>query len=95
MWRKNLSVILYLVSLALSIGGTAFVIAIHWRFLMEGKGIGSFSALLIAEYVIASALLWLIGRLLYRHKKLDVLYWGATAIPVVMVIVFPVKFYIE
>jgi len=95
MWRKNLSAVLYFLALAISIGGTVFVIAIHWKFLMAGKGIGTFSVLFIAEYVIVSALLWLIGRLLQPRKKLDRLYWLMTAIPVIMAIVLPVRFYIE
>ncbi|MPS29544.1 hypothetical protein [Pigmentiphaga sp.] len=95
MLRKNLSTALYFLSLVISVGGTIFVIAIHWPLLIAGKGIGSFSALFIAEYVVVSALLWLIGRVLERRKWLDWAYWLATVIPVVMVIVLPVKFYIE
>jgi hypothetical protein len=95
MWLKNLSAVLYFISLLISICGTTFVIAIHWKLLAAGKGIGSFSALFIMEYVIASALLWFIGRLLQPRKKLDAIYWLATAIPVLMIIVLPVQFYIE
>ena len=95
MWRKRLSAALYFLGLAISLGGTIFVIAIHWQLLVAGKGIGSFSAVFIAEYVTVSAFAWLFGRALERRRRLDLAYWLVTAIPVLMVVMLPVKFYFD
>ena len=92
MWRKNVSTFLYLVSFIISIGGTGFMILTSWKWLMAGKGIGSFGILFIFEYVIVGTFLWILSGLLHRRKKLDMFYCLLTAIPIIMLIVFPVEF---
>jgi hypothetical protein len=95
MKRKSLGLFFYVLSLLTNAGGTLFIVVIHWNLLLTGKGIGSFSAIFIIEYLLVGFMSWGIGAWLNRQRKLDLTICIASCIPIILLIVFPVKFYIE
>ncbi|MFZ6746993.1 hypothetical protein ACO0LC_27510 [Undibacterium sp. JH2W] len=95
-WSQRVSMIFYFFSLSINSFGSAWLIYYHWNFWMEGKFfLGSVSGIVVAEYVTVSLALWLTGRYLYKRKALDLVFYGLTAIPFLMLIFIPAKFYID
>jgi len=93
--KRNISNTLYWLAVLFSYGNLAAIIVIHWSFIISGKGIGSFATLWFVGYFAMSFVAWLIAFLMSKNRKLDIAYWLSIAIPVVMFLTLPIKFYIE
>ncbi|MBC3908053.1 hypothetical protein [Undibacterium umbellatum] len=95
-WQQRISMVLYFFSLSINSFGTVWLVYYHWNVWMKGKFfLSSFSGIIVAEYVTVSLALWIAGRYLYKTKILDRLVYGLTAIPFLMLIFIPAKFYID
>jgi hypothetical protein len=92
-WRKILASVLYALALLISVAGTTWIISLHLSVWMRGKFfLGSMSGPVILEYVIVSALIWVIARLLDRRSKWDRAFYIVTGIPLLMMFVIPGRF---
>jgi|GEM_PF-4724176 len=95
-WPQRISMFFYFFSLLINSFGTAWIIYSHWNVWLEGKFfLGSFSGVIVTEYVALSLLLWLVARYAYKRKIMDRIFCGLTAIPFLMLIFIPAKFYID
>jgi hypothetical protein len=92
-WKKTVSTILYCMALLVSVGGTAWIVSLHFDIWSRGKFfLGSMSGPVMVEYVIVSAALWLIARFLYKIPRLNRAFYLVTAIPFLMMILIPGRF---
>lgn len=88
--------VFYFLSLSISSFGTIWLVYAHWNAWMKGKFfLAAFSGIVVAEYVIVSLALWLTGSYFYKRKVFDRLFYGLTAIPFLMLIFIPAKFYVD
>ncbi len=95
-WSSYLSTALYTFALALSALGTAWLIYIHMDLWTKGKfAIGSFSGIVITEYVLGSLILWLPARMIQRRMFWDRIFYGLSAVPILMLVLIPAKFYVD
>lgn len=93
----NLSVsnALYALASFFSIVNLIAIVVIHWSFIWSGKGLGSFTVPWFIAYFALSFALWGIAFLIERSWGWTLLYWASIAVPVLMFILLPIKFYIE
>jgi len=92
-WRSVASLVCYALAIFITLAGTVFVIWAHHEFWLAGKIIiGTFSPLLMVEYILASAVLWGIGHVLQKRREFNILLLVLTLIPIAMIIFIPVKF---
>jgi hypothetical protein len=95
-WRANLSAALYVLALAVSAFGTLWLIYTHMGLWARGKfAIGSFSGIVVAEYVFGSLVLWLPARIIQRRMRWDLVFYGLCAVPILMLVLIPAKFYVD
>ena len=71
------------------------MIVIGWSGIWNGQGIGSFSALWFLVYGATSTAAWMVGFVVSRQRRLDLVYWTTLAMPVILFLSIPVKFYVE
>lgn len=93
--KRSISNALYWLAVLFSYGNLAAIIAMHWSFIISGKGVGSFVTLWFVGYFAVSFVAWLIAFLMSKNRKFDIAYWLSIAIPIVMFLTLPIKFYIE
>tara|TARA_R110001583_G_scaffold83183_1_gene219931 strand:- start:331 stop:624 length:294 start_codon:yes stop_codon:yes gene_type:complete len=93
--KKGISNILYWLAVLFSYGNLIAIIAIQWEFIISGKGIGSFTTLWFVGYFAISFIAWLIAFLVTKNRNFNIAYWLSIAIPIVMFLTLPIKFYIE
>ena len=92
-WRNGLSLLFYVVAVAMSVAGTLVLMVSHMKFWLAGDfALGSMSGPLVVEYVVVSIVPWVIGRLLYKRRAWDLAFYVITAIPFLMLFVMPSKF---
>lgn len=87
--------VFYGIVLVLSLGNLIAIIAIHWRFLIEGKGVGSFTVPWFICYFLATFVMWGIAFFLEKNWVLSAIYWVTILVPVLIFMFMPVKFYID
>lgn len=92
---NKISVLLYWLAICISISNLIFVLYNDWGFIADGKGLGSFTALWIVIYIFISLILWGASFLLNRNKKKALIFFITILIPMVMLIFFPIYFYVE
>lgn len=93
--KNKISLVLYWFAIGFSALNFLAILVIGWEFIVAGNGIGSFAFAWFIVYGGVSTSAWLIAFFVSRKEKLDLLYWGTIAIPIVMFFVLPVKFIIE
>jgi hypothetical protein len=90
-----LAKVLYGISLFVSVVNCAAIIFIHWEFILSGKGFGSFVVPWFIGYFIFSFLIFLVAHAIQKNKMLTILYWISIGVPVVLLVFFPVLFFVE
>lgn len=93
--KKKLSSTFYWLAILTSFGNLAAIVILHWKFIVNGKGVGSFTTLWFAGYFIISIFVWLAARLIFANRKLDIAYWISIAVPIITLFTVPISFYIE
>jgi len=93
--RSLFSKVFYWLAIIVSFVNFAYIVFIHWDFILDGKGVGSFSVMWTAVYGIVTAIVWLVAFVLEKDVKLTIIYWITILAPVLLFAFLPVKFYIE
>lgn len=93
--RHKWSIFCHFLALAISVGNLLAILYMHRVTLFTGRGLGSFVALWFLLYALPSALIWLVGSFLEKQRKLTVVYWGSIGLMVLIMLLVPMKFYID
>ena len=93
--RSKFAKVFYGLAIVISLANFIYIIAIHWEFILQGKGVGSFAVIWAMIYGVVTAIIWLIAFILEKNNRLTIIYWLTIFAPVLLLALQPVKFYIE
>lgn len=86
--KRGFSAVSYFIALAISLGGTLWIAAVHLELWQQGRFIlGPFVAPAVVMYVFASVVFWALAHWLHSRKEIFVVLAVANAIPFVLLAV--------
>lgn len=93
--RKQFSIVFYWLAIAFSFLNVVYVVALHWDFILEWKGVGVYSVISFMAIAVVTTIIWLVAFILEKNNKLTIIYWLTILIPSILFTFLPIKFYVE
>ena len=93
--KENVANSLYAFATIFSVTNLAGIVAVHWKFIVSGMGIGSFAAPWFVAYFAISGLAWLVGFILVRHRNWTLVYWATIFVGGGLFFLLPTQFFVE
>jgi hypothetical protein len=93
--RQRLSTVCYMLALLISLSNLFAILYIHRAPLLTGRGMGSFVVPWFLLYAVPATGIWWVGRALAKNSRLSIAYWVSIGAMVALLLIVPIKFYID